>query len=255
MYFNNFPTINYNDKELCNILIKFNSINLYKDSTFLENYYLQDEDTPENISYRMYKDSGYSWVVLFVNEMFNREFDWPLNATKMDEFVSSKYNYSSVFFSDEKINFSFSKVKKINNYKILSYDRDLNKFNLNTKINSLPSTVNLYDKDDILIKQIQPDRVVYEGSQGLNKFEINNKIINARQLVSQGGISYLHGYINSISNPIVESAVVTNSQYEYKLNDSKKQIVLLKQQYIFSFMDSLKTELSKLNNLGIGEDE
>lgn len=255
MYFNNFPSINYNNKELCNILVKFHSINLYKDSSFLENYYLQDEDTPENISYRMYKTSEYSWVVLFINEMFNREYDWPLSAAKMDEYVENKYNTSCVFFLDEKINFSFSDVKKLHNYEILSYDRDLNKFNLKTKITSLPSIVNLYDKNNDIIKQIQPDRVVYEGSQALNRFEINNEIINPRQLVSEGGVAYLTGYINSTTNPIIESAVVTNSQYEYKLNDSKKSIVLLKQQYIFSFLDSIKTEMSKLKNLGIGEDE
>ena len=255
MYFHNFPTINYNDKELCNILVKFNSINLYKDSYFLENYYLQDEDTPENISYRLYNTPEHSWVILFINEMYNREFDWPLNSAKMDEYIQNKYNYSCVFFSDEKINFSFSKVHRIQNYEVSSYDRDLNKFNLKTKITNLPSTVNLYDINNNIIKQIQPNRVVYESSQALNRFEIDGKIINARQNVSQGGISYLTGYINSITNPIVESATITNSAHEYKLNDNKKSIVLLKNQFIYSFLNSIKTELSLLSNLGISEDE
>jgi hypothetical protein len=113
IFIKNFPTINYNLKELSNILIRFNFLNLNVLNDFCEYYYVNDEDSPESLSVTYYNDSFYSWVILFINDKFNRELDWPLASNKMDDYLSAKYDYSSVFVFENGIDYSFSKVKKI----------------------------------------------------------------------------------------------------------------------------------------------
>lgn len=252
MYFKNFPELQYNNKALSNILIKSNAINLFKNSYFLENYYLKDEDTPENISYRLYGVPDYSWAILMINDLYNREYDWPLHSKKLDEYIEDKYNYSCVFFLDSKISFIFSDVVKINSFDVKSFDRDLNKFNLTSKTLQINKNnyVNLYNKNNEQIISIKPDRVVYEGSQALNRFELNNEIISPRNIASNS-ISYINGYINGYVNPLIESAVITNSSNEHKLNDAKRNIVYLKKEYISAFTTAIQNELIKTKNMSI----
>ena len=249
MYFNQFPELQYNNQELKNILLKINTINFFKNSYFLENYYIKDADTPENISYRLYGDAQYSWVVLMINDLYNREFDWPFNSQKLDEYVEEKYNYSSVFFLDSKISFSYSSVAKINTFNVSGFNRDINEFKLNTRVTSAQinknQNVTLYDKDNNIISQIKPDRVVYDGMYSLNRFEIAGETISPRKSATQQ-FSYLTGYINEYTNNIVESAVITNTVHEHKLNDKKRSIVYLKAEYLSQLIKLIENEFKKI---------
>jgi len=194
---------------------------------------------------------------LFLNEMYNREFDWPLSTIKMDNYIQQKYNYTSLFILDENINFSFSKVKKIGSHEVASYNRDLNRFDLKNKLPTSSSSTlsaNLYDENDSPLKDNSGnniyatfDRVVYEGLDALDHFEINDSLISPRQTAFQS-MSYLTGYINKNSNPIIETSVITNAQNENMLNEKKKTIVYLKKEYITKFTNLFYNELNKIKD-------
>ena len=54
-------------------------------------YDIQDHDTPETLSYRLYGDSEYHWVLLIINNIVNVRKDWPLKSREFGDFVSAKY--------------------------------------------------------------------------------------------------------------------------------------------------------------------
>lgn len=262
MYFKKFPELVYQDKALTNILVKVEAINIFKNLTFLENYYIKDEDTPESLSYNLYNTVDYSWTFLFINEMFNREYDWPLTRQKFDELMQTKYSNSCVFISDSSINFSFSKVKKINNFFVKSYDRDINKFVLNQKV--FPSQLNqtsslfLYDEngDKINLNPITNNnfRIVYEEAFSLHSFIEDKEIINSRKNVNQS-IDYLTGYINKNYNELVESKVRTIVNYENDLNDKKRNILYIRPSFIGVFNSLIDKELTRIKSESINDAE
>lgn len=247
MLFKDFPTIKYNSKELSNILIRFNLLNLDSLNDFCEQYYIKDEDTPEHLSLKYYRNSYYSWIILYVNNKFNRELDWPLASAKLDDFLTSKYDYSSVFVLEDGIDYSFSKVKKIsygtflqNTIEIKSYDRTFNRFDLTEKlpgnITATSTQIKLLDENNKILDYV--DLVVHEARQCLHHFQNSNgKQIDARQDLS--------GYI---ANTGIQNTVVTNVEYEQKINDDKRNIKILKQEYFMILLDSIKTGLDEIDN-------
>jgi hypothetical protein len=246
MLFKNFPTINYNLKELSNILIRFNFLNLNVLNDFCEYYYVNDEDSPESLSVTYYNDSFYSWVILFINDKFNRELDWPLASNKMDDYLSAKYDYSSVFVSENGIDYSFSKVKKIKygtyyskTIDVKNYDRTFNRFDLMEKIpeNILASSTQIYLVDENNNNLDIVDLVVHESRYCLHHFE------DAEEKQTDPRID-LDGYITNLGT---QNTIITNVEYEQKLNDSKREIKILKKEYLSNLLDLIKSILKEAN--------
>ena len=236
--FENYPTITYNLKDLSNILLRYDAINVFTDQQFIENYYIKDEDTPESLALDRYDSSIFSWIILLIGQKFNKETDWPLNSNKLNDYFTKKYNYSSIFLLENIIDFSFSKVKKIRyglkTYDVSSYDRTLNKINLATKLPtslSTTDTVTLLDSNNSTIKQLNISKIVYEAKDALHHFEQNGEVKNPRD--------YLTGYINGSSL----TYVVTNIENEEKLNDEKRDLKILKSDYIVPFTNQINNIL------------
>jgi hypothetical protein len=54
-------------------------------------YDIQEGDTPEIIAHKYYGDSYRFWIVLFVNEIIDPQWDWPMNSTIFNSFIANKY--------------------------------------------------------------------------------------------------------------------------------------------------------------------
>ena len=63
-----------------------NNINLmYK-------YDVKDGDTPENIAHRYYDSVDRFWIVLFANNIFDPQWQWPLTNKQFQDYVLNKYS-------------------------------------------------------------------------------------------------------------------------------------------------------------------
>lgn len=54
-------------------------------------YDIQEGDTPEIIAHKYYGDSYRFWIVLFVNQIIDPQWDWPMNSTTFNNYIQNKY--------------------------------------------------------------------------------------------------------------------------------------------------------------------
>lgn len=96
-YFNEFPYIYYevlkNNPKIAKDILRRVAVRMsIRDQTrlFIE-YHVKDTDTPEIVADRLYGDPALHWIILFMNDMFNRWIDWPLPQDRLRDFVTAKY--------------------------------------------------------------------------------------------------------------------------------------------------------------------
>jgi len=54
-------------------------------------YQIQDSDTPEIIAHKYYNDPERHWIVLLFNDIIDPQWDWPLNDKNIIEYIDKKY--------------------------------------------------------------------------------------------------------------------------------------------------------------------
>lgn len=101
MYFTNVPKLYYpftiNDAEQLIVLkdithnVRFKEI--VKDKiTSYEYYTIQDGDTPEVISEKIYGTPNYHWAIMLLNDRFDYLTDFPIPVKVFDKYLSDKYD-------------------------------------------------------------------------------------------------------------------------------------------------------------------
>jgi len=64
-----------------------------ENSVVLEDYFIQDGETPEQVSYKLYGTPAYHWVILMVNDITNPREEWPILDSKVTDLVYLKYDF------------------------------------------------------------------------------------------------------------------------------------------------------------------
>ena len=98
MYFNDFPTINY-DCTGDGITEKIQDITtriavrkwIREIGPLFSKYDVSDAETPEMVAATVYGSVHDHWVVLLFNQITNTYYGWPLSRRNFDAFVESKY--------------------------------------------------------------------------------------------------------------------------------------------------------------------
>ena len=98
-YFNYFPKTFYtsnNDvngvEAITNIIARFAfDSQLKENSSAFYPYQIQDSDTPEIIADKYYGNVEYHWVVLLFNNIIDPQFDWPLKSDTLIDYIDKKY--------------------------------------------------------------------------------------------------------------------------------------------------------------------
>lgn len=103
MYFNNFPTLLYEfpnvgeDKTNKNVLVQDITKNIRFKKEFIEKlpltetYKIEDGDTPEIISEKLYDTPLYHWIIMLLNQRYDYINDFPLSSRELDAMVNTKY--------------------------------------------------------------------------------------------------------------------------------------------------------------------
>jgi hypothetical protein len=99
MYFAKFPRIQYtntangNPVTVTNILKRISARQALKEnSTILEKYLIRGSETPESLAFDLYGDAELHWVILLVNEIYDRYHQWPMNVNQFQAYLASKYD-------------------------------------------------------------------------------------------------------------------------------------------------------------------
>ena len=99
MYFSKFPDIFYDPDrdgqfQICkNILRRVALREKVRTNTLLyDTYDVNEGESPESLSDRLYGSPEYHWVVLMVNNVTDRYHDWPMSTPQFLEMVADKYD-------------------------------------------------------------------------------------------------------------------------------------------------------------------
>ena len=177
-YFENFPNIKYAFKINkagqpigCDIKDYFHMMkvrdDLFKYDTLYENYYIKNAQRPDEISYELYDNEEYYWVILQINDIVDYFNEWPMRSNELEKYILNKYG-------------SWEGGGEIHHYETRAF----------------------YDDEGY---QIFPGGMV-----------VSEDFVYPSNL----GISY------------EPPEAVTNRQYEFRLNDEKREIQVLQPKYI-----------------------
>tara|TARA_Y100000310_G_scaffold297419_1_gene330422 strand:+ start:7712 stop:8602 length:891 start_codon:yes stop_codon:yes gene_type:complete len=111
-YFRKFPLTRYdinkdeNTKVVVDILrrVAFTE-NFRNDFNSFHEYIVKDGETPEIVSYNLYGESGFHWILLLLNEMENPYFDWPLSEESLNNVISKRYSGKAFYFTEGGLHF------------------------------------------------------------------------------------------------------------------------------------------------------
>ena len=97
-YFETFPKIYYdiagngNYKLITDILRRFKVRNrIQEDPVMFDKYEVTDGEKPEDVSMRFYGTPYHHWVILSMNNIMDRFYDWPLSQIDFQTYIAEKY--------------------------------------------------------------------------------------------------------------------------------------------------------------------
>ena len=99
-FFSQFPKVNYNlsgvNGNTINVTDIFRRVKIRSkiadNVSLLDKYDVSEGEKPEDIAYKIYGDADYFWVVILVNNIVNRYYDWPLDSYSFQQYINDKYS-------------------------------------------------------------------------------------------------------------------------------------------------------------------
>ena len=233
-YFKHYPTIDFdvkNDGQLIEAKDIFRNIRVRDNSdeaiTGYEYYYVNDQDRPDVLATKLYGDATLYWLFWMVNDQFATFNDWPKSQSILERFIARKYSGKALVSNQQSDIVSSSDSKFLQGEKVVGSTSSA--FGFVTKIDPTNKQVILNDVQGVF----QVNETV-TGSQSTKSFTLSS----VRNFSDSP-----HHYVNSDGNKTTSetSTMVTNSEYEQTLNDSKRNIRYIKVDFIPQLLREFKS--------------
>ena len=209
-YFSYFPNIEYvsrtTDRSSAEEYITVKNIfrrakirnDFYNVATAFEDYMIIANERPDQVAEAVYGDPRYDWVILTANNITNMREQWPLNAQDFQNYILEKYKTESAL---EEIHHYITEIS-IDSRKRIVVPEGLR----------VDSNFNSQYLD-------QSTRVEIDYGGTLNDIATVDNV---------GTVRDSNGNIVTHDNILA----VTNYEYEENLNDAKRRIKILKEDYL-----------------------
>lgn len=181
--------------------------NIFENVTFFDKYVVEGDDRPDNVAYKLYKDSTLDWIILLSNNIIDVYSEWPLTQSYFKDYLIDKYGseenlykikcYETLEVKDSEGTVLIPKGLKLNNSTI-----EWEEFILDENDNPIPN----------------PDYLT---------------IVPYKTRFFDSGFDSVITYTN-ILKPI------TNYDYEIELNDKKREIYAIKPLYLNTIFNDLR---------------
>ena len=233
-YFKHYPTIDFdvkNDGELIEAKDIFRNIRIRDNSdeaiTGYEYYYVNDQDRPDVLATKLYGDATLYWLFWMVNDQFATYNDWPKSQSILERFIARKYSGKALVSNQQSDIVSSSDSKFLQGEKVVGSTSSA--FGYVTKIDPTNKQLILNDVQGVF----QVNETV-TGSQSSKSFTLSS----VRNFSDSP-----HHYINSDGNKTTSetTTMVTNSEYEQTLNDSKRNIRYIKVDFVPQLLREFKS--------------
>lgn len=218
-YFDRVPKIKYDINRslvnpkyetVTNIFFRVKVINEVLNN--LDSYFvaeIEDSDTPEILAEKVYKDAGAGWIITMANRMIDPQWDWPLKYDEFNKFIVGKYGSVE------------SALTTIHHYEMV-VTRTLMPDNVTTERKYIVNGEKFTDNNlDVPYNYYTP--AVGEPTPG--DFGLQPGSLATTQSLSTYNID------GKTVTEIVKGRSVTNYDYEYELNESKRTIKIIKREH------------------------
>jgi len=71
---------------------------IFEDLTYFTKHKVSDQDRPDNVAYKVYKDSNLDWLIMLSNNIINYESEWPMDQISYNNYLTNKYgSYENLY--------------------------------------------------------------------------------------------------------------------------------------------------------------
>ena len=263
-FFNKIPTITYDGKMVRNIMARAKLSDTTKNNNQLFfPYTTSGESRADTLSYQYYKSPGYSWLIWFANEIVDPYYDMALNSYDFEQYIINKYGSIDMAqrkISHYKLNWEASSADlSIDGFNNLSgtakkYWEPILDYNLNVKAYTRKKDNQILNTNRVgtitfnnatgqfkIGEEIQQqgDATTYAFCtyadsttltvQHIQKSFRTNTVIIGKESGAQATIIAVNNFLATTAAYASSNywSPVTYYDYEYELNENKKQIVLM----------------------------
>jgi len=208
-YFNYFPKTPYTSntqtggvETVTNVITRFGfEKELKENQNAFYKYTIKDSDTPEIIAHKYYGHSERHWIVLLFNDIIDPQYDWPLKYDEFIDYVTEKYSANGAANTTVQTG--------------LEWCQDVNNIHSYYKIVT---------------------RTASDGTTITEKLEVD---ANTYANVGASETSYTLSDSSTITETI-STETKTYYTYEQEENEAKREINLLKSNFVSAVEDEFK---------------
>ena len=180
-------------------------------------YTITPGETPDRVALKEFNDPAWYWTILLLNNITDVRSEWPMSSDELDDYIDTKYG------------------DKVNDIRHWETDRVI---------------------DDALGTVLEQG-VIVEFYQGTTAQQVSG------YLPDWSFEYYTTSTTNNVTTQVVNTVTasqgltaITNREYEYNLNESKREIILPRRRYLSLLAEELEELLAydtqyKLNNQGL----
>lgn len=177
-----------------NLLFRFTVIKdvLSHISSYYE-YTITDADKPEILAEKIYNDPEAYWIILYANDIYDPQYDWPLDSRSFGKYIINKYG-------------SIATAKTtIHHYeKVIQREESLSGIITETRL------------------QVNYDKLTDNDLDIPYDYYLNLPLTQSVETVNMNGRTVTE---------IIYRAEVTNYDYEEELNEKRRNIKIIKPEY------------------------
>lgn len=247
-YFNRFPEITYDflnngrKSTIPNIFRQIKIVNKRFDSIAVYEKYTIQEERPDQLSYKLYGTTDFYWTFFVVNESLRNVMNgWPLSSLALEESIIEKYpNHTITPYRDNLLDPK-------------AYNSIAGKFPIGTTITgSVSGATGTILKRNTAMNQlvfayttgspafVSNDQIVGEDTSGVfyyinDKFDVREEKNSPQRYVDSTGEAFSN-YLNIQQS----GSIITYTDYENELNDEKREIRVIRKEYIEDFATNFR---------------
>ena len=253
-FFGKFPTMEYDinnistyftgpHETVTDIFFRFGILRSIVNNT--SSYYVYDildSDTPELLAERVYNDRGAGWIILYANQIFDPQFDWPMNYDSFQEYIIGKYG--SIEFAQTNIHHSEMTITRTNQFTgtVTTTNFQVDSTRLTDQIPSVPYayytpwTVTTFRTADSIYYTADDVNATGTLEEPPIRSDLTYDDSNANLTITRiGSIPTITDYQDytfpdgTVVSVGTSGQSITYYDYELKLNDDKRLIKIIKQ--------------------------
>jgi hypothetical protein len=223
-FFNKFPLIQYNMsgkkypeyQTVTNLLFRTAIIReIINNSSAYIKYIVRDGDTPDILASKVYGDPESHWLILYANEMLDPQYDWPLTTSVFYKYIVDKYRSMAEADIGNPLQ-DFEVVSwtqdRTNDASVHHYEKVVKQFNSTTQTNN--EIRYIINKSKLTDNELDVPYEYYDNLADEQDVTPINVTIKGQTLIET-----------------VYRDFITYYDYEDKLNEEKRNIRIIKQEY------------------------